>query len=120
MASDKQGFPILTSEEAVESCKSMFGVAMSVDDILRPSVRQPVTLAEVRLQINCDPFFYQNNLSSWKSGCFITLKHILSRVCLLRDFHFISPKSFTDNLIMHNVVGVLQHIDIFYVFSINR
>lgn len=51
MASDKQGFPILTSEEAVENCKSMFGVAMSVDDILRPQVMQLVTLAEVGHEI---------------------------------------------------------------------
>lgn len=107
MASDKQGFPILTSEEAVESCKSMFGVAMSVDDILRPSVRQPVTLAEVRHQIVINFFIRTIFLLRNRAGCFITLRHILFRVCLLRDFHFISSKSFSDNLIRHNVY--VQH-----------
>lgn len=38
VASDKAGFPILTNDEAVENCKSMFGVAMSVEDLLKPQV----------------------------------------------------------------------------------
>ena len=38
-ALDKAGFPILTSEEAVANCKSMFGVALSVEDLLRPQVK---------------------------------------------------------------------------------
>ncbi|KAK2554557.1 hypothetical protein P5673_024017 [Acropora cervicornis] len=54
MASDKQGFPILTSEEAVESCKSMFGVAMSVDDILRPSAKIYVFLWYGKFQTKKD------------------------------------------------------------------
>ena len=91
----------------MESCKSMFGVAMSVDDILRPSVRQPVTLAEVRHQIVINFFIRTIFLLRNRAGCFITLKHILFRVCLLRDFHFISSESFSDNLIMHNVY--VQH-----------
>ena len=42
MNSDKQvfPFPILTTEEAVTNCKSMFGVSMSVDDLLRPQVER--------------------------------------------------------------------------------
>ena len=38
-ALDKAGFPILTTEEAVANCKSMFGVALSVEDLLRPQVK---------------------------------------------------------------------------------
>ena len=41
MASVRSGFPILTSEEAVTNCKSMFGVPLSVEDLLRPQVRMP-------------------------------------------------------------------------------
>ena len=119
MASDKQGFPILTSEEAVESCKSMFGVAMSVDDILRPSVRQPVTLAEVRHQIVINFFIRTIFLLRNRAGCFITLKHIL-----FRDFHVISSKSFSGSLIMHNVyvqytVYMCYNTLIFFMYSVS-
>ena len=122
MASDKQGFPILTSEEAVESCKSMFGVAMSVDDILRPSVRQPVTLDEVRHQIVINFFVRTIFLLRNRAGCLITLKHILFRVCLLRDFHVISSKSFSDSLIMHNIYvqyTVCYNTLIFFMYSVS-
>lgn len=32
----KLGFPVLTNEEAVANCKSMFGVSLTVDDLLKP------------------------------------------------------------------------------------
>lgn len=35
----KLGFPVLTNEEAVANCKSMFGVSLTVDDLLKPQVK---------------------------------------------------------------------------------
>jgi len=31
--------PMLTNEEAVANCKSMFGVSLTVDDLLKPQVK---------------------------------------------------------------------------------